>query len=731
MESEELWSFIVRAYSALSNFLSRMRLEAVTASCALQVLPSSSYSRLLKLRHQRQEPWIPPITPYSSNNRRKRRTRLACALQPNPQQQPDEDDTTIHLRPEIAPSVLQSLQPENPSPSPNPSSNAGESLIEKNLRKRAMKRRASSSLSTEQDSSYPPAAAPSPDRVSSDGGGKIPLNNGRYAISETCPITTVFWEEIPPDISLENFHNLDFLAKFYRLAFLVHLTLDTDLAVSTDLSFSSFSWFFISSDMYQSMLWAWNSVFEKDNQPKEFLLEWRRTVAKDLGKFTNDQSVIAEVAKIFLSFWDPQYWADRVASGKVMSLVQVLALSAEVDILSGAADDTTGMKKRLEESSAALKTSLLQLHGGIIDPTDIWEKALKGTSFVSDGGRVFMYDHALIFPCKLSSGHKAGLGSILEKVQQCLESDERYSDLVAILCRSSQQQEQLYLVIAPWYWVLPMDFIQFPPLSGFLLMVSCVATAQFAAAGVQYGFLWEPYEVPLGWSAILASVYLTSNMKLPLVFPFPNLGVIGKSPLTFGNMPSRKSLLNVLLKAACAPLAVSLLLLAFGLTFWAPLQFNSGSVIDFRGYVLVPPDLFSYSGILTKLLHSVSVATVEGEDESLKLVASPFVLAGLLGLNFAAFSLFPGWQSDGTYLLRSLLGNTKLVNNISFAFTAMLTVSLFTHNPFLGLTWLIFSFLSVSEILVKDDVSEPDHFTRLAGFMLLVGAVACFIPFPQ
>ena len=154
-------------------------------------------------------------------------------------------------------------------------------------------------------------------------------------------------------------------------------------------------------------------------------------------------------------------------------------------------------------------------------------------------------------------------------------------------------------------------------------------------------------------------------------------------------------------------------------------------MFDLHGYVLVPPDLFSHSSVFSKLLQASSVAAVKSEDENLNLAISPFIVAGLLGLNFSAFSLFPGPHTDGAEILRNLLGNSKLADDIVFILSVLLTVSLFSHNPLLGLSWAAFSSLSGSATFVIDDVSEPNFLTRAIGFALVMGAVACFIPFPQ
>eukprot|EP00250_Pteridium_aquilinum_P013893 c21638_g1_i1 orf=105-2243(+) len=711
-----------------------MGLEAHTA---VRLYPS----QLLKL--QQKARFSPPIAITKESLQGSKR-KLICSANPHHHQQ-QQTNEEAQLRADISPSVLRALQPQDPNSSPTPS---GESLIERNLRKRAMAQggASSSSPSTEQSSSvHVSGGAECSDHVSvpeeqgsaalltsPKASTSIPAEQGsllgygesesspRDAMSNTCPITAAFWQETPPGFSMENFHNLDFYVSYFRLSLLLHITLAEE---SEDFPVSSLFWLLLPSNELPM------SLFPEEGE--NLLLEWQKDVAENLGKITNNKAVLSGATEIFSTLWNPKPWADRVTSGKAMDLVIVLAYSSYVYILSGAAKGATSMKSRLEECSASLNHALTQLHGSVLDPVGIWERALKGTSFALDG-RAYVYDHALIFPCRFSSsGARSELGCALEEVQQCLDKEFQGLDLVALLHRSSDDQEQYFVLIAPWYWVLTGQSQQFAPIPGILAILSCLATTQFPGAGLDFGFSWEQYVVPLGWAGIIASIFLINNRQIPTVCPFPGLGAIGKFMSDLGNLPSRKSLVRAILKASSAPLAVSLLLLACGLTFWGPSQYYVASVIDFSGYVLVPPELFSYSGILTKLLQSASVATIQGEDGGSKLAASPFVLGGLLGLNFTAFNLFPGVGTDGSYLLRSLLRSKKLANEVTFVCTVILTLSLCAQNPYLGLGWLAVSLMSETHCFVKDDVSDPDLLTSLAGSVLVAGALACFIPFLQ
>lgn len=676
--------------------------------------------------------------PLLASSREGSRRNFVCCANPHQQQQNNKE---AQLRAEISPSVLRALQPQDSSSSSNP---PGESLIERNLRKRAKQ-----SCSSEQSSSAlvlgdgvckdlsspleeqaPPAPLPSQQASTSPSAeqGFLPgygesKDSSRYAISNPCPISVAFWQEKPPGFSMESFHDLDFYASYFRISLLLHIALAEDPEYMESFSVSSLLWLLLPSNELP------NSLFP-DNGEENLLLEWRKDVAENLGKITDNRAILG-ATEIFSTFWSPSSWTNRVTSGKAMELVLVLAYSAYVYILSGAADGAPNLKKKLEECSASLNQAVTQLHGSILDPVGVWEKALKGTSFALDGN-AYVYDHALIFPCKApSSEGRLEFGSMLEEVQQCLDKEFQGLDLVALLHRSSDNQAEFFILIAPWYWILTLESQQFAPVPGLLAMLSCLATTQFASAGLEFGFAWEQYGVPLGWAGIIASMFFINNREFPVLFPFPSLGAIGKFSSNLGNLPSRKSVISAILKASCAPLAVSLLLLACGFTFWGPSQFTAASVIDFQGYILIPSDLFAYSGLLTKLLQSVSVAMIQAEDGGSKLAASPFALAGLLGLNFTAFGLFPGPHADGSYLLRSLLKSKKLANEVIFVCTVMLTLSLCARNPFLGFGWLALSFTSETDSFVKDDVSDPDLLTSLAGSVLVAGALACFIPFPQ
>lgn len=672
--------------------------------------------------------------PLIASSREGSRRKFVCCANPHQQGQRNEE---AQLRAEISPSVLRSLQPQDSSSSPNP---PGDSLIERNLRKRATEQQASSSEQSPSTLvlgdglckvlSSPPEEQCSPDLLSSQQAstaeqGVLPdygesKDSSRYV---PCPISAAFWQETPPGFSMESFHDLDYYASYFRISLLLHIALAEDPEYMENFSVSSLLWLLLPSNGFP------NSLFPENGE--NFLLEWRKDVAENLGKITDNNEMLLGAIEIFSGFWSSKSWTKRVASGKAMELVLVLAYSAYVNILSGAPEGAPNLKKKLEECSASLNQAVTQLHGSILDPVGIWEKALKSTSFALDGN-AYVYDHALIFPCKVpSSDGRLEFGSMLEEVQQCLDKEFQGLDLVAFLHRSSDNQKQFFILIAPWYWIVTLDSRQFAPIPGLLAILSCLATTRFASAGLEFGFAWEQYGAPLGWAGIITSMFFVNNRQFPVLFPFPSLGSIGKFSSNLGNLPSRKSLISAIVKASCAPLAVSLLLLACGLTFWGPSQYTAASVIDFQGYVLIPSDLFAYSGLLTKLLQSVSVAMIQAEDGGSKLAASPFALAGLLGLNFTAFSLFPGLHADGSYLLQSLLRSKKLANEMVFVCTVMLTLSLCARNPFLGLGWLALSFMSETDSFVKDDVSDPDLLTSLAGYVLVAGALACFIPFPQ
>lgn len=453
-------------------------------------------------------------------------------------------------------------------------------------------------------------------------------------------------------------------------------------------------------------------------------------------------------------YWE--VWDDsKTLDEKSISLTTALALILDVELLEfvraaggGEGGELASVEKRLGESSAALGGAMQELQKETMDPQAVWEKALKGSSIASDG-RVFVFEEALIFPVIRDSsvdgaGNASGeLASAFSQVEQRVE--ESYPSKVVLFLRSKTHRELFYVVIAPWYWFLYTNLDNVSVLNYFLLAASFFATSQFAAAdpGLNSSWIaWESAFVPLAWSAVLASGIIaakfmatkhraSSSLRSPFVFAFPHLGAVGRFGSFAGIIPSRRILLDILLSGSCASLLVSALLLAFGLAFWGSSHFNSSSTADFRGYLLVPPDLFSYSQVFTKLLNSASVALLKGEEDGrIALATSPFALAGLLGLNFMAFSLFPAAaKSDGTLLLRALLGDATLAGNLSVALSVLLSIALFSKTPTLGICWLAYSFfLSSEHSHIKDEVSEPGFFKRIAGFVLVAAAVVCFVP---
>ncbi|KAI5083714.1 hypothetical protein GOP47_0003457 [Adiantum capillus-veneris] len=663
------------------------------------------------------------------------RRQFICSSDPHPPQRPANEDAK--LRAEVAPSVLRALQSQDATSSSIPS---GESLIERNLRKRASTEQApsSSSPSMEEmssasdlgdgkfssDSLLSEKQGSPASRMSSTSSdmSPFPAFGGGEGISgcamvSSFPITAAFWQETPPGFDLGDFRSLDFYAWFFRVSLL--LCANTDFDYLQGLSVPSLLWLVLPSDVF-------TSFFPKTSE--DLYLQSNKGDPGELGKVIDNQDAISLAIEFFSTIWSSKAWTERAKSGKASEFVLALAYSAYVFILSGAAGEASSMAKKLEEYSRRLNQSLTQLHGLPLDPITIWEKALKGTSFALDGS-AFVYDHALIFPCKLKpTERRAQFGPMLEEVQNCLNKEFKDSGLLVFLHRSSDNEEEFFILIAPWYWALTVDSKQIAPFPAVLCILSCVATSQFSGAGFDFGFCWEQYVVPLGWAGIVASLYFVNDMRFPTLCPFPSLGSTGKFSSDYGLVSSRSSLISAVLKSSCAPLAVSLLLLVCGFTFWGPSHYNMATVVDFRGYVLVSPDLFSYSAVLTELLQNASVATIQGEDGGAKLAASPFVLAGLLGLNFTAFTLVPGMRTDGGHLVRSLLKSRTLANQLNFVLMMLLTLILCGKNPFLGLGWLAVSYFTEAVCFVKDDVSDTDFVPSLAGAVLVAASLACFVP---
>ncbi|KAH7421978.1 hypothetical protein KP509_13G084400 [Ceratopteris richardii] len=520
---------------------------------------------------------------------------------------------------------------------------------------------------------------------------------------------------------MEAYHNIDYYALYFRIGLLGMFLVQEGPEVLGGLETFFLLWLLVTMDAVP------------DDVTKAFLDQSTKLSDGDVNNFfevIDTKDVISIVSEFFSYFWSSEAWTKRVETEKASQFVAAQVCSAYVCILSKFSDRFPRAEKKLEQYSLLLNESLTGLHGQLSDPLQIWDKALKDTPFTL-AGTVYVKDYALIFPCKMKPmERRRDLGYVLEQVQNNLDKEFADSDLVALLERSLDSQEEFFVLIAPWYWVLTLDSKQFAPISRLLFILSCLATFNFTEAGVGFGFSWEPYVVPFGWAGILASLYFATGRRIPSVFPFPTIGAVGKKlSFDYGVVASRSSLISSIVQRACVLLFSSLLLFLVGFIFWGPSSYELTNVVDFKGYVLVPPDMFSYSSALTSLLQRASVATIQGEDGASKLAASPFAVAGLLGFNLMALTLVPGVHNDGGYLLNSLFRSKRLANQVKYACSVLVAISLCAKNPFLGLGWIAASSSFDVGCFVKDDVSDTDFIPTVSAALLLAAAIGCLIPF--
>ncbi|CAK9858467.1 unnamed protein product [Sphagnum jensenii] len=369
-----------------------------------------------------------------------------------------------------------------------------------------------------------------------------------------------------------------------------------------------------------------------------------------------------------------------------------------------------------------------------LEENELLEQVLKHTSFVPNG-KAHRCRQGLMFPGNFKERPAA---LVRNEIQTQL--DKRFEGLIAILVDKELFKGEKGCLIAHSNELLSFSLPQQGDtiLFSMLLLGAFVGCLQYPDAdpGFDDFSLWQRSIVGLGllgvgasgWLArkATAALYNVSHMvRLPFYFPVPHQGALGFLVFYKGCLPHRTCLLDLSLSSTCASLAFSVALIWASPLVWGSL---SATTADFRGFLLVPEQMFAYSSPLTWLLHKLSLATLSGEVGQLDLVVSPLALAGFLGLHFTAMALLPLGILDGGRIVTGVLG--RGVQHITTGSTFLVTAILFlTTSPLLGLAWMICSTPALMDDWFQlDEATQPSLIRKALGLTLVAASVATFIP---